>query len=49
MRKFSIHGIPNVLISDDSKAFKSQEIQQQTLKNATKLIFTPLYHPSLNG
>lgn len=48
-RMFARNGIPDLIISDNGTAFKSEEIQEFYKKNAIQYRTTALFHPSSNG
>jgi hypothetical protein len=46
---FARFGIPNTLVSDNAKEFKSEELENWCKLTGIKQIFTPEYHPQSNG
>ena len=46
---FSIHGLPEQIVSDNTTLFTSQEFQHFTKSNGIKHILTSSYHPASNG
>lgn len=46
---FSIHGLPEQIVSDNGTAFTSHHFQEFLKKNGIKQILSSPYHPSSNG
>ena len=46
---FSIHGLPEQIVSDNATSFTSQAFQHFTKSNGIKHILTSPYHPASNG
>ena len=46
---FAIHGLPEVIVSDNGTVFTSTEFQEFVKRNDIKHIRTAPYHPSSNG
>ena len=46
---FSIHGIPDQIVSDNAPGFTSETFQQFMSQNGIKHTFVSPYHPSSNG
>lgn len=48
-RIFATQGLPDVLVSDNGRAFSSLEFDTFLKKNGIKHLFSPPYHPATNG
>lgn len=48
-RIFASQGLPEVVVSDNGRAFSSEEFNSFLKKNGVKHIFSPPYHPATNG
>ena len=46
---FSVHGLPQTIVSDNGSAFTSAEFQEFLRQNGIEHIRSPPYHPSSNG
>lgn len=46
---FASQGLPEVLVSDNGKAFSSAEFNEFLMKNGIKHLYSPPYHPATNG
>jgi hypothetical protein len=46
---FVEQGLPDTIVSDNGKAFVSEEIQQYFKRNGIRHILVPPYHPASNG
>ncbi|KAL0821292.1 hypothetical protein ABMA28_005891 [Loxostege sticticalis] len=46
---FSSQGLPDVLVSDNGRAFSSEEFNMFLKKNSIKHLYSPPYHPATNG
>lgn len=46
---FSVHGLPECLVSDNGCAFVSREMKDFARKNGVRLMRTTPFHPSSNG
>ena len=46
---FSIHGLPDIIVSDNGSAFTSEEFGEFVCKNGIRHITGAPYHPSTNG
>ena len=48
-QSFSVHGLPQMLVSDNAICFKSAELADFVAKNAIKHVTSAPFHPSSNG
>lgn len=48
-RIFASQGLPEVVVSDNGRAFTSEEFNSFLKKNGIKHLFSPPYHPATNG
>ena len=46
---FSVHGLPEVIVSDNGSPFTSSEFHEFTQKNGIRHVRTSPYHPASNG
>ena len=46
---FSIHGLPNKMVTDNGPTFTSHEFKEFTSQNGIQHTFSAPYHPSSNG
>ena len=46
---FAVHGLPEVLVSDNGTAFTSAEFQNFVQRNVFRHITSAPYHPATNG
>ena len=46
---FAIHGLPDIIVSDNGTAFTSSEFNDFMQKNGIRHIKSPPYHPASNG
>ncbi len=46
---FSIHGLPNKMVTDNGPTFTSHEFREFTSQKGIQHTFSALYHPSSNG
>ena len=46
---FGMHGLPEVIVSDNGSVFTSNDLKIFTRRNGIRHISTALYHPSSNG
>jgi len=46
---FAVHGLPEVLVSDNGTTFTPQEFQEFLRQNGVKNLHTAPYHPASNG
>ena len=46
---FALHGLPQVIVSDNGPAFIGPEIKEFFQKNGVRHLYTAPYHPASNG
>ena len=46
---FAVHGLPEIVVSDNGSCFTSEEFQDYMRKNGIKLLHSAPYHPASNG
>lgn len=46
---FAVHGLPEVLVSDNGTTFTPREFQEFLRQNGVKNLHTAPYHPASNG
>ena len=46
---FAIHGLPDILVSDNGTCFTSDEFKSYMKRNGIKMLQSAPYHPSSNG
>lgn len=46
---FTAQGLPDILVSDNGRAFSSEEFNTFLRKNGIKHLYSPPYHPASNG
>ncbi|KAM7300035.1 uncharacterized protein ISCGN_020599, partial [Ixodes scapularis] len=46
---FAVHGVPDVIVSDNGTAFVSAEFKEFTSRNQIRHVAVAPYHPSSNG
>ena len=46
---FAVHGLPEVLVTDNGSVFTSAEFELLCARNAIKHVTSSPYHPSTNG
>ena len=46
---FAIHGIPDILVTDNGAVFTSQEFEEYMRMNGVKVVHSAPYHPRTNG
>ena len=48
-QSFAIHGLPDVIVSDNGTCFTSAEFKEYVSKNGIRHITSAHYHPATNG